>query len=135
MPPDLNTPGKRCKWWRIHRQQSEDRRRFAQSAFARSLKIKPGTLSDFENGHSDSTKDLHLICAGLRLNPHYVETGKGEPESSFPQEPPKEPDQWPFPAVSISAVAKLDPIELHYAESQLLSAIQEIQRNRRRTAK
>lgn len=131
MPKDLDTPGKRCKWWRKYRQATEDRKAFQQGAFAKSIGMSQGALSDFENGHSEATEFLHLICARLRLNPHYVDNGKGEPESSFPQEPPKEDEQWPFSAVSIGRISKLNPIELHYAESRLLLAIQEIEKSRR----
>ena len=95
--------------------------------------MKQGTLSDFENGHSNATEYLHLICAGLRLNPHYVQSGRGEPEASFPQEPPREPEAWPLSGVILKRLAKLNPIELHYAESSLLAALQEIEKSRKTT--
>jgi hypothetical protein len=134
MPNDLDSPGKRCKWWRRYRQRTEDKSAFQQGNFAKTVKLSQGALSDFENGHSDATESLHLICARLRLNPYYVDTGKGEPEAAFPQEPPREPDQWPFKSVSLKRVTKLNSIELHYAESSLLSALQEIERSRKSNA-
>lgn len=133
MPKDLSTPGKRCKWWRMYRQRTESKSKFQQGNFARSIGMKQGTLSDFENGHSDATAQLHLICAGLRLNAHYVQTGRGEPEASFPQEPPAEADALPFSSVIVRRLSKLTPVELHYAESKLLAALQEIENSRKST--
>lgn len=132
MPNDLNTKGKRCKWWREYRQRTEDRKAFQQGKLAKSVGISQGALSDFENGHSNESEALHLICARLRLNPHYVETGRGEPEAAYPQEPPTEPEEWPFRSIRPAEIAKLNPIEFSYAENHLLMAIQEIKKARKK---
>lgn len=133
MPNDLDTPGKRCKWWREYRKRTEDKKAFLQGKFAKSVKMSQGALSDFENGHSKGTENLHLICARLRLNAHYVEFGKGEPEAAYPQEPPNDPDPIPLSNAVIRQLSRLTPVELHYAESKLLTALQEIEKSRKRS--
>lgn len=125
MPNDLDTIGKRVRWWR-------ERRKMARSALAKRVGYKSVSgLSDLELGESNASEKLHLIAATLGLNPHYVQTGDGEPESSFPQEPPPASDEWPFPAVPRTRLKKLTKIERSYAETRLLEALAEIESERR----
>lgn len=56
--------------------------------------LAPSTIYDIENGGSHSTTKLHKIANELRLNVHYLESGKGDPETGEGSEPP--PDGWPF---------------------------------------
>lgn len=130
MPEDLNTPGKRCRWWREYRERTEPEA-FAQGRVAKDCRIAQGTLSDFENGSQKTCKNMHLLVAKLRLNPWWVENGKGEPEAGYPQEPPEEPNQWPVRAVPPKKISGLNDIEFSYAENRLLIAIQEIERARK----
>lgn len=124
MPKDLNTPGKRIRWWRTFRG-------IKRPELAKRVGYSYSGLGDLENGHSNASEKLHLIAAELRLNPHYVETGAGEPEATHPQEPPPPPDEWPFPGVPRSKLKKLNRIERSYLETKLLEAISEIESERR----
>lgn len=125
MPHDLDSVGKRVKWWREHRKLT--RRELAKSA-----RMAVTTLADLENGYQDGSRKLHLIAAALHLNPHYLETGKGEPESEYAQEAPPE-SSWPFENVPRSKLEKLNLIERRYLEDRLLDALSDIEAERRKS--
>jgi len=124
MPSNLVTVGQRVRWWRRYR-------KIAQGKLAKDVKMAPSTLSDLENDRQDGSGKLHLIAAYLRLNPHYLETGKGEPEAEFLQEPPPGEVTWPLPAVPRHKFDKLNVIERSYVESAVLVALEEVERARR----
>lgn len=130
MPSDLNTVGQRVKWWR-------EWRGLEQVALAKASKIAPSTLSDLENDRQTGSRKLHLIAAALRLNAHYLESGKGEPESEYAQEAPQEPTTWPFAAVTSAQLdkLKLNLIERSYVESKLREALDAIEAERRKARK
>lgn len=92
-------------------------------------------LADLENDRSKTGKKLHLIAAKLRLNAHYLETDKGEPEAEYAQEAPPEPQAWPFEGISPEQLEHLNPIERKYAEVRLQEALSEIEAERRRARK
>lgn len=92
-------------------------------------------LSDLELDRTKKGGSLHLIAAHLRLNPHYLQTGKGEPEAEFVQEPPVQEAAWPLPSVPRHRIDKLNPIERSYAEAALLTALAEIEAERRKAKK
>ena len=56
--------------------------------------LKPTTLYDLERGRSHSTTKLHKIAAALRVSVIFLETGRGNPESSAA--PTVKADDWPF---------------------------------------
>ena len=124
MPKNLDTIGSRVRWWR-------EKREITRTALSKKVGYKGGGLSDLELGRSGASEKLHLIAAELRLNPHYLETGDGEPEAGFPQDPPPPPDEWPFPAVSRVRLKKLNKIERGYLETELLKALADIESERR----
>lgn len=127
-PPDLpkfSSIGPRVKHWRI-------RRGFERKEFAKLVGMSYSGLADLENDRSKGGKQLHMIAARLRLNAHYLETDKGEPEADHAQDPPPEPTEWPFQSVPRIKLAKLSNIERSYAETKLLEAIQEIEAERRK---
>jgi len=126
--PNLDSVGRRIRWWREYRKMS-------QGELAKGVKISQGTLSDLENDRQAGSGKLHLMAAKLGLNPHYLETGKGEPEADFPQEPQSEPVDWPFESISPAKLAKLNMIERSYAETKLLEALAEIEAERRKSKK
>lgn len=128
MPSNLLTVGQRIRWWRQHL-------KISQGKFAKAVGISQGTLSDLENDRQAGSGKLHLMAAELGLNPHYLETGKGEPEAEYSQEPPQETPEWPFSAVSPAKLSKLNMIERSYAETKLLEALAEIEAERRRAKK
>lgn len=125
MPHDLDSVGKRVRWWREYRKLT--RRELAKAA-----RMAPTTLGDLENDYQDGSRKLHLIAAALRLNPHYLETGKGEPESEYTQEAPPE-GSWPFDNVPRSKIDKLNMIERRYLEDRLLDALSDIDTERRKS--
>jgi transcriptional regulator with XRE-family HTH domain len=127
MPTDLDTVGKRVRWWREHK-------KIGQKDLAKQCSMAWSTLSDLENDRQGGSRKLHLIAAKLALNPHYLETGKGEPEAEFAQEAPIEPI-WPFPDVPKHKLEKLNMIERKYAETRLLEALAEIEAERRKSKK
>lgn len=129
MPKNLNTIGKRVMWWRKHRKLS--RAQLAKSAGYKG----PSGLSDLELDESLTSTKLHLIAAALQLNPHYLETGHGEPEAGYPQEaPPASTDFWPFAAIPASRLRTLNKIERGYLETEILKVLQEIEAERRHKA-
>lgn len=128
MPTDLDSIGKRVRWWREYRRM--DRRDLAKACG-----MGVTTLSDLELDRTTKGTYLHLIAAKLRLNAHYLETGKGEPESEYAQEAPAEPFRWPFESVPLNKLEKLNPIERSYLETKLLGAMQEIEAERRKAKK
>lgn len=125
MPKNLDTIGARVRWWREHRGRS-------RADLAKKVGYKSASgLSDLELGLSHKSERLHLIAAELGLNPHYVQSGKGEPEASFPQEAPLPSDEWPFPAVPRTRLKKLSKVERGYLETELLKALADIEEERR----
>ena len=128
MPSGLDTIGKRVRWWR-------DYRGYGRKDLAQLCHMSATALSDLELDRTKKGSYLHLIAAQLRLNPHYLETGKGEPESEYAQDAPPEPPAWPFAAVTRTQLDKLNPIERKYAETALQQAIAEIEAERRKARK
>lgn len=126
--PKFESPGPRIRWWREHRG-------YERKDFAKMVGMSYSGLADLENDRSKAGKKLHLIAAKLRLNAHYLETDKGEPEAEFAQELPQEPAKWPFESVQQSRLEKLNKIELSYAENKLQEALAEIEAERRRAKK
>ena len=124
MPKDLDTIGKRVRWWR-------QLKNISRGSLAKRVGYSYSGLADLENDLSFASEKLHLIAAVLKLNPHYLEMGTGEPEATFPQEPPPPAEEWPFPAVPRSRIKKLNKIERSFLETRLLEALQEIEAERR----
>lgn len=124
MPSDLDTPGKRIAWWRKHRGKT-----LAQ--VGAKAKCSTGALNDFERGRSQRFEQLHLVCAYLKLNAFYVDSGRGEPELEYEQEPAGD-EIWPLPGVKAERVAKLDPISKELAAYKFNEILEEIELERRR---
>lgn len=127
MPNDLSTIGKRVRWWREYR-------KLERKELAQLCGMSPTALSDLELDRTRKGSYLHVIAANLRLNPHYLQRGKGEPEAEFVQEAPAEPT-WPFVAIPRTKLEKLNAIERSYAESKLSEALAEIEAERRKSRK
>lgn len=128
MPADLDTVGKRVRWWRMHRG-------FDRKDFAKQCSMSITALSDLELDRTKKGTSLHLIAAKLRLNPHYLQSNKGEPEAEFAQDAPPDADAWPFEDVPKSRLERLNRIERKYAETRLQEALAEIEAERRRAKK
>lgn len=128
MPSNLDTIGKRVRWWRGYR-------KIDRKSLAKLCGMSTTALSDLELDRTEKGSFLHVIAANLRLNPHYLQTGKGEPEAEHAQEPPAQEAAWPLPGVPRHRVEKLNPIERSYAESALLTALAEIEAERRKAKK
>lgn len=126
--PRFDSIGPRVKWWREYRDR--DRKELAAK-----VGMSYSGLADLENDRQSGSKFLHLIAAELRLNPHYVESGKGEPEADFAQEAPESENEWPFAEIPLSRYQKLNRIERTYAEQALTKALEEIETERRRNKK
>lgn len=121
---DLGPPGPRVRWWRKYR-------KLKPSELASACGMGVSTLTDLELGRTERGSYLHMIAAKLRLNAHYIETGKGEPESEYSQEPPAD-ESWPLPGVPRSEIAGLNAVERKYAEIALLEALETIRKERRK---
>lgn len=126
--PKFDTLGPRIRWWREHR-------KFKRAEFAKLVGMSYSGLADLENDRSQESKRLHIIAAKLKLNPYYLETDKGEPEAEFAQEPPSPLPEWPFQAVPIDKLHKLNQVERSYAETKLLEALAVIESERRKAKK
>lgn len=92
-------------------------------------------LADLENERTEASKKLHIIAARLRLNAHYLETDKGEPEAEYAQEPPAVDVSWPFHDIPRSRLERLNMIERKYAETKLQEALDDIEAERRKSKK
>lgn len=123
--PRFDRTGERVRYWR-------KKRGIKQTDLAKKVGLTQATLSDLENGRSDGTGKMHLIAAALGLNPHYLETDKGEPEAGIAQEPPPPEDAWPFAEIPRSRLDQLNGIELKYAGIKLREILDEIEAERRK---
>lgn len=124
MPDHRHRIGDRVRFWR-------EKRDLSQKQLAKAVGYSVSALSDLENDRSKKSEKLHLIAAKLKLNPHYLEDGHGEPESEFPQEPPPDKEEWPFPAVPPVKIKRYNKIERAYLETQLVRAVNDIEAERR----
>jgi transcriptional regulator with XRE-family HTH domain len=124
MPGPESTVGARVRFWRVYRKMS-------RATLCKATGYSSSGLSDLELGRSGGSERLHLIAAALKLNPHYLEDGRGEPEVGYPQDPPPEPEEWPFPAVSRAKIKKYTKIQRSYLETQLIQAMNEVEAERR----
>lgn len=124
--PKCTTIGQRVRWWREHRGVS-------RKDLAKAVSLGYSTLADLENDEQDTTSKLHLIAAQLRLNPHYLETDRGEPEAEFEQAGPPADDLWPFARIPRRRLEKLNRIERKYAEDRLLEVLAEIEAESKKT--
>lgn len=130
-PPDLpkfDSIGRRIRYWR-------ERRNIDRKEFAKLVGMSYSGLADLENDRSKGGKRLHIIAAKLRLNAHYLETDRGEPEAGFDQEPPAEPQTWPFATIPKSQIERLNSIERSYIETKVQHALAEIESERRKSRK
>ena len=128
-PPELkpmSTIGARVRWWREYRGLS-------RAQLSKAARMGLSTLSDLELDRQKGTSKLHLVAAALKLNPHYLETDKGEPEVGFSQPPPDEPEAWPFPDISPREFAALSRAERHYAQTKLKEVLAEMAADRKAT--
>lgn len=124
MPDHRHSLGERISFWR-------GKRGLTQKQMAKAVGYSVGALSDLENNRSKRSEKLHLIAAKLRLNAHYLEDGNGEPEAEYPQDPPPEKEEWPFPAVPPAKIKKYGKVARAYIETQIIRAINDIEAEKR----
>lgn len=86
---DRVTIGERIKGWR-------ETRKLTVEQLAAKVGLRPTTIYDLERGDSKSTKKLHVIAQVLRVNVHFLETGKGVPEDMSAPRYQEQKDGWPF---------------------------------------
>ena len=84
------------------------------------------TLAEIESNEQKSSTKITQIAAALRVNPHYLNTDKGDPEDLTAT--PIEQD-WPFP-FDRAELQDLDDIELELAGMKLQKIIEEIRSKR-----
>ncbi|SRR5579875_1046363 len=121
--PHFASIGERVKYWRA-------KRGIKRPELAKRVGLAPSTLADLENGYTDTTRKLHLIAAELRLNPHYLESDRGDPEA--PAAPaPQIREDWPLQRIGRAELEALDPIERSHVEVRLREALEEIEAARR----
>lgn len=124
-PPDLpsfDTLGARIAYWRKRR--AWDRRELAKRA-----KIPYSTLAGIEDEDQKTSTKIPQIAAALGLNPIYLATDKGDPETLGAPSPIDEKDSWPLP-FSREELLELDPIELELAGLKFQRIIEEIRAKR-----
>lgn len=129
MPADLDSIGRRVRWWREYRKIS--RPKLAKLCGMGNA----STLSDLELDRTGKGGFLHLIAVHLKLNSQYLQTGKGEPEADVAQEPPPDDLAWPFDPSLRPRLSKLTRIEHKYLEMKLQEVLEEIETERRKTKK
>jgi transcriptional regulator with XRE-family HTH domain len=124
--PKFSSVGPRVRWWRVHRKMS-------RKDLAAKVGLSYSGLADLENDRQQGSGQLHLIAAALRLNPHYVETDKGEPEADIPQEAPEDSPTWPFETIPRPRLNRLNRIEQKYVEMKLKEILDEIEAEHRKS--
>lgn len=130
MPGKGSTLGKRVRFWREFRRR-QGHEGFTQVAFAKQVGYSPSGLSDLENDRSEQSERSHVMAAKLGLNPHYMDTGEGEPEANFPQDPPPPAEEPLFPSIPRSKFKRYNRIELSYIETAVIKAMNDIETERR----
>lgn len=71
----MDTVGERIVWVR-------GKRKMSRPELAAATKIPYPTLAGIENGDQDSTTKLHVIAKALNCNAGFLETGRGEWDTS-----------------------------------------------------
>lgn len=128
--PTFDALGPRVRWWRLHRGMT-------QPQLCKKVGISQSNLSGLENQKQHGSAAINRLAEALGVDAHYLETDEGDPEPRGPGQrlttPPSGelPSWWPFENVGKAQLTKLSKIELHYAESRLLEALQEITSSRK----
>nr|WP_288668267.1 helix-turn-helix transcriptional regulator [uncultured Haemophilus sp.]DAK32617.1 MAG TPA: Repressor protein CI [Caudoviricetes sp.] len=66
-----------------------DDRNLSMNAFAKQLGVSQPSISDIVNGRTRSPKNILEIATALGVNPHWLKTGEGEPDSDVVEYVPK----------------------------------------------
>ena len=128
MPKEIDTGsiGARVRWWRRYKKKSV-------KWLATKCSIGTSTLTDLEIGRTTKGGHLHAIATHLKLNPNYLETGKGEPEEGVPQEVSEVPESW---ATSLlKKLEHLNVVERSFMESAIFQALEIIEAERKKGRK
>jgi len=98
--------------------------------------LKPSTLYDFERARQGTTTKLHLFAAALKLNVHYLQTGKGNPEDIHAQ-PVLDPDSftWPFESFDRSSILRLPDYQREAIEAAVRGMLQQFSAPKRSSTK
>lgn len=128
MPKDLDTGsiGGRVRWWREKRGKSRE-------WLAGKCGMSVSALSDLELERTEKGGYLHAIATHLKLNPNYLETGKGEPEEGAPQEASEAPEAWA--AALLNKLEDLNVVERSFMESAVFQARAIIEAERKKGRK
>ena len=60
-----------------------DDKNLSMNAFAKQLGVSQPYISDIVNGKTRSPKNILEIATALGVDPHWLKTGEGEPDSDF----------------------------------------------------
>lgn len=60
-----------------------DDKNLSMNAFAKQLGVSQPSISDIVNGKTRSPKNILEIATALGVDPHWLKTGEGEPDSDF----------------------------------------------------
>lgn len=118
--PRFDSLGARVAYWR-------KQRGWSRPELAKRARIPYSTLAGIEDGDQQSSTKVPEIAAALGLNPIYLASGRGDPES---QGAPAD-DFWPFPFPR-EELLDLDPVELELAGLKFQRVIEEIRAKRSR---
>jgi len=123
------TIGGRVKKWRLARGMTIKEMSVATG-------LAPTTLYDFERARQSTTTKLHLFAVALRLNVHYLQTGKGNPEDIHAQ-PVLDPDSftWPFETFDRASILRLPDYQREAIEAAVSGMLQLFSTPKRAAAK
>ncbi|MBX6381483.1 MAG: helix-turn-helix transcriptional regulator [Microbispora sp.] len=122
--PRFDLLGDRIVYWR-------ERRGMTRSQLARLAKVPYSTLAEIESNKQKSTTKITQLAGALRVNAHYLATGKGNPEDLTSGPAESDSSDWPFP-IDRSELMDLDEVELELVGLKLQKIVDEIRAKRPR---
>ncbi len=93
-----------------------------RSEVARESGVAYSTLADIENGRQKSSTQITEIARVLRLNPHYLATGEGDPENILASPPPAGPGIDYADLLPTSVLDSMTPTEIELVRHRFLEA-------------
>lgn len=122
--PDFRTLGSRLKHWVLVRQKEKLFGSYA--TIAKASGVSTSHISDIINGHQKSSTKLPSIAAALRINAHWLETGRGDPLDlkSVPQ--PPAPNSRLMALITDREVADFTEAEIQLLQFKFRESVREI---------
>jgi transcriptional regulator with XRE-family HTH domain len=120
--PKTGHLGERLKWWREHRH-------FSRKQLVAESGVPYSTIAEIENEEQHSSTKVTQLAAALRINPHYLNTGLGDPEDLAPVVNAM-PSLDPLPGFDLTSIDDFDPNERELLALRMAKTAEEIRARR-----